>query len=104
MSKSHLTIQKELIKEAYSKSPLGVMERRLNEIHDTLYLGGKEAPEDVLKEIDKIRTENEKKQIEYIEFRLKTDREVIDDMLLESMTKEVALLEPLISTTNMNDK
>jgi len=103
MSKSNLTIYKEVLKKEYAKSPLGLAEKKLREFYDESYLKSNPIPEEILEKIDKIRGDNEKKYLEYIETRQKTDKEWLDDRLLEAMTEEISLLEAN-STTNMNDQ
>lgn len=98
MSKTLLTIEKEIIKKEYEKSPLGIIEKELRKVYDGYTLTGTALPEDVAKQVYDIREENEKKTGEYIETRLKHDREAVDNLLLEAMTKELELLN------NFNNK
>lgn len=91
--KSPLTIQKELLKKEYEKTPLGIAEKKLRKFYDDAYLNSWVIPEETLKQRDVIRTENEKRVMEYVETRQKIDKEWIDDALLDSMSREILLLE-----------
>jgi len=93
MSKSALTIHKEILKKEYAESPLGKIERELTKIYDGMKLSGQALPEDVAKDIFDVRDENEKWQMNYIDERLKLDREAVDSKLLESMSKELDILQ-----------
>lgn len=93
MSQSVLTIHREMQKKLYQESPLGKVEKEIGRIYDDLKLKSKELPEDIAKEIYAIREENEKWQLEYIERTNKEHREAIDAKLLESMTRELAILK-----------
>lgn len=92
MSKTALTIQKEIIKKEYEKSPLGIIEKKLRAFYDGLVGKGEKLPEDVAKQIYEIREMNEKRTENYIEERLKHDREAVDNFLLDAMTKEEEIL------------
>lgn len=92
MSKSALTIQKEIIKKEYEKSPLGLMEKELRAFYDGFVTRGEKLPEEFAKQIYEIREENEKRTEAYIDERLKLDREAVDGFLLEAMTKEKEVL------------
>lgn len=93
MSKSLLTIEKEYLKKEYEKSPLGIIEKKLRAFYDNLYVTGNKLDEETSKKVSDIRDENEKRVQEYIDTRLKLDREAVDSFLLESMTKELELIE-----------
>lgn len=108
---SYLTIQKELAKKEYEKTPVGIAEKKMRKLYDTIYLKKIEVPEDVLKQRDEVREKHEKKYGEYVEKATKrdkenwkNDRDAVDKMLLESFTKEISLLEPIVGTTTMSDK
>lgn len=92
MSKSALTIQKEIIKKEYEKSPLGLMEKELRAFYDSLVTKGEKLPEEFAKQVFDIREANEKRTMDYVDERLKIDREAVDGFLLESMTKEKEVL------------
>lgn len=92
MSKSLLTIHKEIEKKEYAKSPLGLIEKELGNFYAELKKFGTTLPEDVAKQIYDIRDENEKAQIKYIEDSQRRDREYVDNLLLEAMTKEMTIL------------
>lgn len=103
MSKSILTLEKEVLKKEYAKSPLGIAEKKLRSLYDGYQLSGYRPVEETMKQVDEIRTENERRVQEYVDLRQKTDKEAIDDMLLEAFTKEITLLESS-RTTPMNDQ
>lgn len=92
MSKTALTIQKEIIKKEYEKSPLGLIEKKLRAFYDGLVVKNEKLPEDVAKEVYELRDMNEKRVENYIEERLKIDRETVDNFLLDVMTKEEQIL------------
>ncbi len=98
MSKSLLTIEKEYLKKEHEKSPLGKVEKKLRAFYDNLYVTNTKLDEETLKKVSDIREANEKRIQEYIDTRLKTDREAVDNFLLESMTEELQLIE------NKNDR
>jgi hypothetical protein len=93
MSKSVLTIHKEIERKEYAASPLGKLEKVIGEIYREMQLKKEALPEDLAKQVYDIREENEKWQMQYIDDRLKADREAVDSKLLESMTRELAILE-----------
>lgn len=108
--KTALTIAKYLEKEKYYKTPVGQAEKKINYIHDQLVLQGVKTPEAVLKQIDKIRNENEKKHLEYNkqyaeEVKKLNDKyaDLTDGMLLDLFNREIALLEPLIKSITNNE-
>ena len=90
--KSLLTIEKEYLKKEYQKSPLGLVEKELNKVYDQLYLTNNKPTKEIIDSINKIREDNEKRVQEYVENRLKLDREAVDNFLLESMTEELGIL------------
>lgn len=92
MSKSALTIQKEIIKKEYEKSPLGIIEKELRAFYDGMVTKGEKLPEEFAKQVFEIREENEKRTEAYIDERLKLDREAVDGFLLEAMTREKEVL------------
>jgi uncharacterized protein YicC (UPF0701 family) len=98
MSKSVLTIHKEIEKAAYAKSPLGQIEKKLNKFYQEMKHSGKKLPEDISHKIFDIRDAHEKAQMEYIERTNREHREAVDAMLLEAMTKEFALISEYQST------
>ena len=98
MGKSLLTIEKEIIRKEYQKSPLGIAEKKLRTFYDGLIIKKEVLAEDIAKRVYDIRVENEKRTEEYIETRLKLDREAVDNFLLESMTKELDILYGQIRT------
>lgn len=104
MSKSILTIHKEILKKEYAKSPLGILERKIREFYEEIVRSGTQLPEDISKKINEIRTKNEKDQEEYVEYSLKRDRENVDNLLFESMTKEWELLNNYKNTMHKDDK
>lgn len=79
-------------KREYAKTPLGITERKLTKIYDEMRLSNKSLPEDVSKKIYDIRNANEQAQKDYIDMTLKRDKKAVDDMLLESMTNELGIL------------
>lgn len=87
-----LTIQKERLKKEYAKSPLGLIEKQLRDFYDSLVVKGQKLPEDYAKQVYDIREDNEKRVGEYVETRLKHDREAVDDFLLDAMTRELEVL------------
>jgi hypothetical protein len=93
MSKSILTIHKEVEKKEYEKTPLGQAEKKLRAFYDEAYLKDNPIPEDILKQIDTIREEQAKKYDDYIQERMRIDKEWIDTELLNAMTREISLLE-----------
>lgn len=93
MSKSVLTIHKEIEKKAYAESPLGKLEKEIGRIYDAFKIKNKKLPEDVAEKIYDIRDENEKWQLEYIERTNREHKEAIDAKLLDSMTRELNILK-----------
>jgi hypothetical protein len=93
MSKSGLTIHKEMQKKLYQESELGKVEREITKIYDNLTLKKQQLPEEISKKIFDIRDENEKWQLEYIERTNREHREAVDAKLLESMSKELDILK-----------
>ena len=103
MSKSILTIQKEILKKEYAKSPLGILEKNIGEFYVEMNRKKKKLPEDVAKQIYDIRDGNEKAVMKYIEDSQKRDREAVDSLLLEAMSKEWDLITKHKSTAEDND-
>ena len=93
MLKSGLTIHKEIQKKEYEKSPLGKVERALTKIYDKMRLENKALPENIAKKVYDTRDENEKWQMKYVDDRTRADREAVDEKLLESMSKELDILQ-----------
>jgi hypothetical protein len=93
MSKSVLTIHKEMERKEYAASPLGKIEKTIGEIYRDMQLKKLALPEDLAKQVYDIREENEKWQMNYIDERLKKDREAVDAKLLESMSRELDILQ-----------
>lgn len=88
-----LTIHKEIEKKKHEESPLGKLEKEISKIYDQLYLTKKKLTPELAKRVSEIRTDNEKWQLNYIDDRLKIDRDAVDAKLLESMSKELELLQ-----------
>lgn len=99
--KSILSIHKEILRKEYAKSPLGLLEKRLTQIHTLLMMNKHPIPEEIIEQINDIRDENEKQQLEYIERTEKENREAVDSMLQKSMEKEVELLENYIKPLHL---
>lgn len=91
-----LTIHKEIAKAEYAKSPLGQVEKKIAKCMEQTRLKGFVMPELEAKKIYEIRDANEKAQMEYIERTNKEHREAVDIMLLEAMTKELAIWEAFL--------
>jgi len=102
MSKSATTIAKEIEKEAYAKSPIGLAERRITKFYDGMKLKGQALPEDIAKKIYNVRDENEKWQLEYIEQTTKQHRIDVDNKLLESFNKELEIIDEYLKTNSQN--
>lgn len=96
MSKSVLTIEKEILKKEYEKSPLGQIEKKLRAFYDGMVTKGEVLPEEIAKKVYDIREENEKRTMEYVDDRLKQDRETVDNFLLDAMTREEEVLNNFI--------
>jgi hypothetical protein len=92
MSKSSLTIHKEILKKEYAESPIGKMEREITKFYDELVLKGEKLPEDIAKQVYDLRDLHEKKQMDYIDESQKRDRDAVDAMLMEAFTKELEIL------------
>lgn len=99
MGKSGLTIQKEIEKKAYAKTPLGQAEKKMRAFYMDVELGKLKLTDQDKEKINKIREDNEKWQMEYIERTNNEHRLAVDAKLLESFNEEIALLEQ-ISTAN----
>lgn len=100
---SALTIHKHILKREYEKSPLGQAEKKIRQHMDSIKLGRRDISDEDLKAISAIRNENEAKIEAYIKERNRLDREAIDNMLLESMSKELVILEANKTTTPMTN-
>lgn len=92
MTRTLLSIEKEILKKEYAKSPLGIAERKITKFYDDLIAKKEALPEPIAKQVYDIRDENEKKTEKYIDDRVKIDKETIDEFLLESMTKELEII------------
>jgi hypothetical protein len=90
---SVLTIHKEIEKKEYEKSPLGQLEKKLRKFYDSLVIKKKKLPENLAKEVYDLRTAHEKKYMDYLDERVKKDKEAIDVMLSEAFTKELEILK-----------
>lgn len=93
MSKSILTVHKEIQKKEYAKSPLGQLEKKLGNFYVEMERSKEKLPEDISKQIYDIRDNNEKSVMAYIEESNKRDREAVDNLLFEAMSKEWKLIE-----------
>mgnify|MGYP001609316727 CR=1 FL=1 len=87
-----LSIHKEIEKKKYAESPIGLKEKSLRKIYDSLTLKNEKLPEEVAKKVYDVRDENEKWQMEYIRKTNLEHKEAVDAKLLESMTKELDIL------------
>lgn len=92
---SMLSIHKEIEKKKYAESPLGKLEKELGQFYDGLQITKRELPTDVLEQVNRIRSEHEKAQTDYIDMTLKRDRQAVDDMLFKAMTDELAILQKI---------
>jgi hypothetical protein len=93
MSKSMMTIHKEIEKKEYAKSPLGLLEKKISAFYDKMVMAQKKLPENLAKEVYDIRDKQEKKYMEYLELRMVEDKKHIDSLLEEAFIKELAILE-----------
>lgn len=100
MSKSILTIHKEIYKKEYYKSPLGILEKKLGKFYEDMRRKKVEVPKETAQAIIKIREDNEKAQQDYIEESQKRDREKVDEILFNSMQAEW----DIISKFQINDE
>lgn len=103
MSKSNLTLYKEILKKEHESSELGIAEKKIRTFYDSLILKGERLPENLARLVYQIREENEQKQLDYIKASQQRDREAIDVMLLESFNKELEILSTYNGTTVMNN-
>lgn len=99
MTKSILTINKEIEKKAYLETPLGKVEKALRKFYDDLKLKNSKLPEDVAKQVYDIRDANEQAIKDYMDRSNKEHRESIDNFLLQAMSKELELVTNYQSTT-----
>lgn len=99
MSKSILTINKEIERKAYFETPLGKVEKALRKFYDELKLKSSKLPEDVAKQVYDIRDANEKAITEYMAKASKEHREAVDKLLFDAMSKELELVTNYQSTT-----
>lgn len=99
MPKSILTISKEIEKKAYLETPLGKVEKTLRKFYDELKLKDSKLPESVAKQVYDIRDDNTKAIEKYMAEASKRDRDAIDSLLLEAMSKELELVTNHQSTT-----
>lgn len=90
---SALTLHKHIAQKEYAQSPLGKIEKQIKQFYDDLYLKRVKLSEEEVKQVNAIRTENEELVTDYIKKRETEDREAIDEMLLQSMTKELVILK-----------
>ena len=93
MSRSLISIHKEIEKKAYRETPLGKVEAEIGKIYSDLKAKGARLPESVCKEIFDIRTGNEKDQLAYIERTNREHKEAVDEMLLKAMSKELKVIK-----------
>mgnify|MGYP001610017802 CR=1 FL=1 len=91
--KSLLSIQKEMLKKEYDKTELGQLQKKIGKFYNQVKENQWILPDNLLKQVNDIRNENEKAQMEYIERTNREHREYLDQTLLESMSKEWSLLE-----------
>lgn len=89
---SVLTIHKEIEKKKYAESPLGKLERKITSIYDDMILKKEALPENVAKQIYDLRDQHERDEKDYIDMTLKRDKEAVDKMLFDVMTKELEIL------------
>ena len=87
-----IQIQKEIEKKEYANSPVGKLEREMTKFYDEMKVTGKALPEDVAKKIYDIRDENEKKHKEYIDMTLQRDKDAINELLINSFTRELEII------------
>ena len=88
MAKSILTVHKEILKKDHAKSPLGILEKNIASFYQEMEKAGKKFPEDIAEKVYDVRDGNEKAVQKYIEDSQRRDREYVDNLLLEAMTKE----------------
>lgn len=96
MSKTGLTIQKEIQKKEHEKTPLGQVEKKLRNFYDNLLVKGEKLPEYLAKQIYDLRDEHESKQLKYIEDTEKEQAIAVDKMLYDTMSSELTLLEKYV--------
>jgi type II secretory pathway component PulJ len=105
MSKSILTLHKEIEKAEYAKSPLGIVEKKLGKIYQDFRLKNDALPESVAKQVYDIREENEKwitqftaDNAEMIKKLQVEWRDEIDERLLKALSKELKIVEAFLQT------
>ena len=87
-----LAIHKEIEKAKYLETPLGKLEKELRGIYNDMKEKNDSLPEEFSKRVYDIRDTHEQKQMKYIDDRLIADRDAVDSMLFEAMTKEKEIL------------
>jgi len=98
-----LSVHKELAKKAHAESDLGKLEKRISQFWDNVYLKDLKLPQEFVDKVNKIRTDNEQAQLDYIEKTNKEHREWIDQSLKKAMSEEAKLLDEFESTANSNN-
>jgi hypothetical protein len=103
MGKSMMAIHRQIEKDKYRASPLGKLERRLSQIYTELQDKKIMPTLAVAEKIKKIRNDNEKTQMDYIEgYKVKMQklndehRQFVDDSLMKAFKEEIALLEEFL--------
>lgn len=92
-SNSALGIHKEILRQEYAKTEVGKAEAKLKEFYGNLKKKGEALPEEIAEQVYNIREANEQAQLEYIKQSEKENREKVDQILLDSFNKEIAILE-----------
>jgi len=98
MSKSILTIHKEILKKEYAHSPLGKLEKQLGDFYTEMQRKKEKLPEEIAEQIYNIRDENEKAMMKYVEDSQKRDKEEVDKLLFGAMSKEMEIINKYKST------
>lgn len=93
MSRSVISIHKEIEKEQHKKSPLGQVEAELGSIYNDLKAKNHVLPEVIAKQVYEIRDESEKAILAYIERTNREHKEANDAMLLSAMKRELKVLK-----------
>ena len=95
--KSVTTLHRELLKKDYAASPLGIAEKKISKFYEDMVAKSQALPEEIAKKVYDIREANEKAQMDYIERSQRENREMVDSLLLDSFTKEIAVLEDYLN-------
>jgi hypothetical protein len=68
----------------------------MTDIYNELEKFGTKPPKELIDKINKLRTDNEQWQLDYIDRTNKEHKEAVDNKLIETMSEELVLLKEFI--------